>query len=448
MKTKLNITHSRKTSLGINRLKIIFGILLFRLSLDFLYYFILYPMYNIYGFMLDFKIEKYIISMILLLIVSSLLTGQIRDSRPSSSMIMFLFLLSFVPNTSLFAFMNLEYYFIMISFTYWIIFSLAYWIIPKKFKTTNSFMDQKYPNLYKYIPIVFLFIIVAFSYSYNGLRINLDLSDVYEMRMQSRVIGIPKFMNYIMPWAGNVVFPIFIIKMFIDKKYVKVSLFIVAELLLFSITGMKTWLFVLIISLIWILFIKGKDFIFKLPVLFFLINIVAYFEFAILKSSFFINHFTRRVFFSTSLSNYYYLDFFTDNAKISLTDSALGWIKRFGFVGPYDNEPVSRLIGRIYYNNINMNASSGTIADAYANFGWLGILIYPFLLMILFRLMDKYSYGIERRILIPIIVSMSVLLLNGNIFSVMTTYGYIIALLYLAIFPKSITNTKMNGGRQ
>jgi oligosaccharide repeat unit polymerase len=324
----------------------------------------------------------------------------------------------------------------MISFTYWILFSLAYWIVPKKFKNSASFSNQKYPNLYKYIPIVFLIIIVAFSYSYNGLRINLDLSDVYEMRMQSRELGIPEFMNYIMPWAGNVVFPIIIIKMFIDKKYVKASVFIVAVLLLFSITGIKTWLFVLITSLIWVLFIKGKDFIFKLPVLLFLINVVTYFEVVILKSSFFINHFIRRVFFITSLTNYNYLDFFTDNPKLLLTDSALGWIKRFGFVGPYDNEPISRLIGRIYYNNINMNASSGTIADAYANFGWLGILIYPFLLMLLFRLMDKYSYGIESRILIPIIVSMSILLLNGNIFSVMTTYGYIFALLYIAIFPK------------
>lgn len=436
MKTRLNLIRRRKSSLGFNRLKIIFGILLFRLSLDFLYYFFLHPMYNIYGFILDFSIEKYIISMLLLLIVSSLLSGQIVDDRPSSSMMMFLFLLSFVPNTSLFAFMNLNYYFIMISFTYWILFSLAYWIVPKKFKNSASFSNQKYPNLYKYIPIVFLIIIVAFSYSYNGLRINLDLSDVYEMRMQSRELGIPEFMNYIMPWAGNVVFPIIIIKMFIDKKYVKASVFIVAVLLLFSITGIKTWLFVLITSLIWVLFIKGKDFIFKLPVLLFLINVVTYFEVVILKSSFFINHFIRRVFFITSLTNYNYLDFFTDNPKLLLTDSALGWIKRFGFVGPYDNEPISRLIGRIYYNNINMNASSGTIADAYANFGWLGILIYPFLLMLLFRLMDKYSYGIESRILIPIIVSMSILLLNGNIFSVMTTYGYIFALLYIAIFPK------------
>jgi hypothetical protein len=446
MNKKLYFFKRGKSSLAINRLKIVLGILIFRFSLDFLYYSSVYPLYNIYGFELDFSNEKYIISLILLLIASTLLTYQIRDSRPSSSMILFLFLLSFIPNTSLFANMNLEFRFIIISFIYWIVFCLAYWIIPKKFYSNSFFILRRFPNSYKFVAYAFLMIIIAFSFSYNGLRINLDLSDVYEMRLQSRALGIPKYMHYIMHWSGNVIFPLFIIKMVLEKKLINAGIFIVGELVLFSIIGLKTWLFILAISIVWILFIKVKDFIFKLPMLFFLINLIGYLEFTTLKSSFFMNHFTRRVFFSTSLTNWYYLDFFNNNSKLLLTDSAFGWIKRFGFIGPYNNEPISRLIGRVYYNNIDMNASSGTIADAYANFGWLGILIYPFVLMLIFRLMDKYSQGVESRILIPIIVSMTILLLNGNIFSVMTTYGYIFALMYLLIYPKILTNTQKNGG--
>lgn len=436
---------SRGNSVGIERFKILIGLLLYRFSLDFLYINVIVDLYNIYGFRLDIEPIKVIISYIVLIIISTLITSNIKDSRPSSTILLLLILLAFVPNTSLFGLMNIDYIFIVISTIYWLIVAFFYRFIPNlRLNNNNVSKNNFFITINKYLPFGFLIVIISFSYLYNGLRINIDLSDVYDMRMESRQLGIPGFMNYILPWAGNIVFPIVIIESLRRKRFLIATIFIYASLVLFSVSGMKTWLFILIISVMWILVIRSEDYIFKIPLFLSIINIISYIETVAFKSDYFANFITRRVFFSTSLSNSYYIDFFHDNPKLYLTDSAFGWIKRFGYISPYDNEPVSRLIGRIYYNNLEMNASSGTIADAYTNLGFLGLIIYPFILIILLKLMDSSSKGLNTRYIIPVYVSMAIYILNGNIFSVLITYGFIFSLFYLYFLPRQKVHTKID----
>lgn len=436
---QIYITKTRH-SIVIERIKIILGLLLYRVSLDYLYSKVIYKYYYMYGFNLDIDHTKVMISYISLIIIGLVFTTQIKKSTPSATILLILFLLAFVPNTSLYSMMNLDHIFMVISICYWGFIVIAYRIIKKlKFdKLKNNIHISN--NMYMNIANVLLITILLFSYSYNGMRINISLADVYDMRMESRRLGIPGIMNYLLPWAGNVVFPLVIVDSLRKKKFATAIIFLFAELILFSISGMKTWLFVLILSVAWILFIKKDNFIFKLPLFFSIFNVIAYIEILLFKSSFLVNYIIRRVFYSTSLSNWYYIDFFKNNEKLYLIDSALGWTKRFGFSSPHGNESISRIIGRVYYNNLEMNASSGTIADAFSNFGWMGVILYPLLLVFVLKLLDYCSSGVNSSVLIPIYFSMSIYLLNGNIFSVLTTYGFIFALIYVFIMAHSREN--------
>ena len=159
------------------------------------------------------------------------------------------------------------------------------------------------------------------------------------------------------------------------------------------------------------------------------LNILGYLMDSIFHWDFIINFITRRMYMSTSLNNYYWLEYFSDNPKLYFTNSLLGWLRRFGVQMPYD-ENFSRVIGRLYYHT-ETAASSGTIADAYSNLGFIGIAVFPVLLVLAFKLLDKVAPECKLIYLYPIIVTTAVYLLNGGIVTALVTYGYFVGLLLI-----------------
>ena len=143
----------------------------------------------------------------------------------------------------------------------------------------------------------------------------------------------------------------------------------------------------------------------------------------------------RRVFFTTSLNNWFWIDFFQNHPKTLGTNSYFGWLKRLDVQVPYQDN-ISMIIGDLYYNDETTNAASGTIADAYSNLGWLGLIFFPFTLVFIVKLLDKVTLGVNITYIIPIIVTVSIYLLNGSIYTAVVTYGYLFGLLLIYYMNK------------
>ena len=75
------------------------------------------------------------------------------------------------------------------------------------------------------------------------------------------------------------------------------------------------------------------------------------------------------------------------------------------------------MIGRIYYHD-GLNANNGLFSDAYSNMGFIGLLVMPFILLLLIRMLDKFSYGLDYRLPLVISIQFALAFLNTNLMTV------------------------------
>lgn len=441
----------------LNLLFIALGIFIFRILLDLSYPQIVYKGFFLFGFTYNPDQYKIILSYLAMFVVLTVFIPQVKLERPGSFLLLMVLIMAYVPNMSLFAGMGLSYTFFLMSNLFWFSIAVSYnWGITRRLRVHLPvrfvFRTKKHFPVggeFKQLWILYLFFLVISAYSVyynNGFWFTIDLRDVHDLRMSARG-EISKLFMYLLAWSGSIIFPTGIMLAVMRKKIVLLSTMLLGEVAAFSVNGTKTWLFSAAIALFLAVFVRNNRRISLLPWGFVLV--VACGMLLGMDDSigrFFNNYFTRRVFFSTSLNNYYWIDFFETHNKIFLTNGVLGWLRNFIQV-PYDTN-VAMLIGGLYYNDYLSNASSGTIANAYSNFGWIGLPICAFVTVILAELMDVTSRRLSCTVpviyFIPIIISSSEYLVNGSIFTTAITFGYIPGLIlivylsHLGVFSENV----------
>jgi serine phosphatase RsbU (regulator of sigma subunit) len=136
----------------------------------------------------------------------------------------------------------------------------------------------------------------------------------------------------------------------------------------------------------------------------------------------------RRALYIPSQLNYDYYDYFSKNEPDYLRQGILRW---FGFSSPY-KESIPHLIGYHYYGSIEMGANNGLFSDAYFNFNFLGVFLFPIILIIIFKLFDTCSKGLDSKLLILPIIVCTTSFISGCFSSVLLTDG--IALLMITLY--------------
>lgn len=436
-------SEGQKKQKNINPIITFIGSFVFRVALDFVYALVICKIFYHYGFVYDLHIGKLFLSYAAMIGVLAAFVPQVKLERPGSVLLLTVMLMAFVPNMSLFACMNLPYEFFFMSFVFWMLIALFYRIrIVKQIKIrirlrNNNYLSSNGHNS-KWYWIFLLVFIIVFVYStwYNqGISLRMNLSDANDIRMAAREKNINEWVMRIFAWSGNVVFPLGLI---FSVKRRKIGLFVimvVGELAAYAVNGTKSWLFVAFLALFMAVFVKKDNRIGFLPWMFSGTIIAGIILSSTNKLGYFVNNYiARRVFFATSLNNYYWIDFFSNNPKLFFTNSSLGWIRRFTEV-PYDVN-VASIIGEVYYGMPTSNASSGTIACAYANLGWLGLPVYALLTVFLIELLDIVSNASLSKVpiiyLYPIIISAAEYLVNGHVLTVAITYGYLVGVIIIA----------------
>jgi hypothetical protein len=94
------------------------------------------------------------------------------------------------------------------------------------------------------------------------------------------------------------------------------------------------------------------------------------------------------------------------------------------------------LIAETYFNRPECNANNGIYADAYMNFGFIGLFFWGILLTIILKLIDSLSRYKDLRITVATIAMPVIFLTNSALLTCLSTHGLLLALILLYLLPK------------
>lgn len=405
------------------------AMVVYRTVLDLSYCFVISEVWAHARFELCFNNIKLIESYFLLFIVFALIPKS--SKKLSNIVIWLLILLSYIPMLTLFALMDESRAFIYAVTGFWVAVFMLLHTPEVSFPPLKQAKKIRLSILLGLSMIVFLMI-----YKYLGLSFNLDLTKVYDIRSRYVELKIP-FAGYLFNWVAYIISPIFFALFLTKRKWSLVALIVTLQLLLFSVTGMKTFLFALpfVLILMWVITRKN-------PLAWMAIGLVGVIllgmgTYWLIDDIWISSLFTRRVLLLPAQLSFFYYDFFSDNGFIFLSEHR---IFRTLLDYPYDVSP-AHLIAEVYFNKPEMNAVTGITGDAYMNFGFVGLILWAMLLAVILKFFDTFSKGKDIKVATAAIAMPVVALINSALLTTLLTHGMLLALTLLYLLPKEkITN--------
>lgn len=402
-------------------------LILFKIVLDFSYYFVICQVFGDLKFELHLNSLKLVESYFLFLIIFILMPKS--SKKLSNILVWLLVLLSYIPMLTIFAFMDEARVFMYAVTAFWMLVCLLL------HTPTISLAPLKQSGIIRYSLFICLGVTVFLMvYKYLGLWFKFDLTGVYEIRRQYVEAGIP-LAGYLFNWVAFVVNPVFFAVFVKKRKWFPVALIVVLQILLFSTTGLKSFLFALpfVLILMWIVTRKN-------PLAYMGIGLVGIVLLGVLShwlidDVWISSLFTRRTLLVPAQLSFFYYDFFSKNELIFLSTSRLGfWVDY-----PYHLAP-GHLIAETYFGRPATNAVTGVVGDAYMNFGFIGLALWSILLVIVLKLVDACSRRVDLRVGIAAIAMPAVTLTSGGLLTNLLTHGLLLALLLLYLLPKETSD--------
>lgn len=275
------------------------------------------------------------------------------------------------------------------------------------------------------ISVVFL----IFWYFVSGVSFNLDLSKVYDFRD----VNAEKSASGIFSYTNNWTYKIFNMTLFslslLYRRYFFAVLVLVVQVYFYAASAHKSVLFFpLIILSIWFYFRRTNSLVI-VPVAFSLVIISTLISYYLLGDLFLSSLFSRRVFIVPANLTYVYFDFFSYNQHVYWSNSIFSSFLTY----PYDLS-LSHVVGR-FMGSEALGANNGFVASGYAHAGLLGVLFYALLIGFILKFVNDITYN-----LLPLWFSVSLtvvplrnLLISSDLFTVMLTHGFIVALIIILL---------------
>ena len=368
-------------------------------------------------------IVSWLVLISLTLIVLPLFRNQ--DSFYPDLLILF-FVMKVVPFTTIIRFFNTSN---DLSVLYFVYFALTF-LLTKRLKLrpvplkNNGIAGTSDFILYAGL-FFFAAIIIFISGYYAHFRIHLSFDDVYELRGEAKGFDLPLIIRYLWSPATNILPLLF--AYFLSKKKKMVCLFILLIILLnFSINGMKSTFFKLLICVAFVL-IKFNDLKkYYLPgfILLLLITILEGFiwDFHLIHDIV-----IRRVFFIPSMLDTLYYDYITQNGPM--------FYARGG-------TPIQYVISDIYFGDPEMESNNGLFSDAFMNLGVMGCFVYPVIYAFMFRFCGSAFRGAEKGLVIFAAIIMSYTLEGSELTTGLLTHGLFLFCVFLYLI--SMKTYKLN----
>jgi hypothetical protein len=237
--------------------------------------------------------------------------------------------------------------------------------------------------------------------------------------------------GYIVPWAGNVVFPFVMALGLARRRFTLVVLGVAGDLLVYGTTGSKAILFSLALLPVLYLFIRFALRAFGPLLMWSGVAVMTSSVLAIAVSDWPRSLFVTRLLVIPGELTAYYYEFFTTHPTYALSRSFL----RFLGSGPSDIDPPN-LIGRVYLHDGMVHPNANVWADAIANYGLIGIVPFTIILGAVLWLLDTVAWDRDIAAIGPMLSLVGVTLSNGALFTCLLTQGIVLTIGLVALLPR------------
>jgi len=418
----------------VNKSSMLFFLLVFvfRVLLEISYINVINPVFSYAGFHVNFSYINYLISWIIFL--SGFLFLANRILRVSDYFFVIMFLVIITPMCILFGY-DTERSLVPLGVSIgsvWII----YFVVNKKtisFRTLPIFKG----GLTLVVLVASLFVVfLILWYALSGVSFNFNLMEVYDFRIKNRDLAGGGILNYTNGWTYNVFNMTLFSIALLARRYV-IAVFIFAiQAYFFAASAHKSVLFIPFIILSLFFYFRKTNSAVFIPAL--LSSIVAltlstyYFLGDTLASSVL----SRRIFFIPSSLTFTYFEFFNDNPKVIWSNSVLSSFLEY----PYDQgQSMSKVIGN-FLGSPDMAANNGFISSGYGHAGLFGVFFYSLVVGFILRFLDHITDN-----LVPLwfalslcVVPLASLIMSSDLFVVLLTHGFIVAILIILLVRSKI----------
>ena len=127
-----------------------------------------------------------------------------------------------------------------------------------------------------------------------------------------------------------------------------------------------------------------------------------------------------------------YFKFFSENPLDIARSGILG---KMGFSTPYQQN-IALVIGNNYDNQF-VSANTGLLGNAYATLGFLGFILFPFILIICIRVLDLASDKLNIKIIIGSILYFAVAFTNAVWSTILLSHGFLVICFLYLLFPRN-----------
>lgn len=405
------------------------GLILYRILVDNAYEYIIAVLFDYQNYLINKSSESLFLSWLFYLSLFPVILKTSKSNNFSSQVVFILVLISLVPTSTFIAYhRNYTIEYILLMYLYWSVLLHVNTFIPRiKLLNINIIGSNKVVIA---ITILLALSILYISYIHTGFRFHINLMTVYDLREESREFEINFFLGYLSTFADNIL-PIILVYFLIAKKRV-LSIFVIVVILInFGIGGIKQVLFLLLFALI-SYFIVNKIYPTRNYLWFFTFLVcAAIVEYGIF-STWFISLFSLyRIFFIPVKLHYVFYNFFAVNEKDYFRQSALKWLLE----SPY-KENIGFLMGEQDSGSITSRANNGLFSDAFYNFGLLGIILFPIVLIVILKIIEYAAKNLSYKINFILVITITFILINLPFTTALVTAGIIPLIFILYFMPR------------
>lgn len=256
----------------------------------------------------------------------------------------------------------------------------------------------------------------------------LDLTSVYSIRGESYFIQ-NKYLGYLYKIMMTTLAPFILALTLVKRQYFTAGLTVVMIMMFYLYSGNKTTLMcvpLILLCYVVMRFPNGRYRFYQL----FTGGIGASFVLAWLADFYMpCSLFIRRVLILPCQLKFAYYEFFTENPHIGMFGVFPGGV--FSNT-PYD-EAVGKIIGRMYYDSIDMNANTGFMIEGFERFGYVGIFLIILVFAVLLLLADRLQLATNHLFALTAAIYPLYTLNDGQILSPLFT-GYLAAFVLICLF--------------
>jgi hypothetical protein len=267
-----------------------------------------------------------------------------------------------------------------------------------------------------------------------GLHVRyIPLKEIYAVRAEydETLRGVSPLVAYAIAWQMYVINPMVIAKGLASRRILPILVGTVGQFLIYSITGYRDVFFsaMFLFYLLWMMRRKGERFGTRFATTWTAIFLAGG------ASKFFgslatLEALVKRTTATPGLLTAYYYDFFSWHPKALLGHSIFKSFVDY----PYALQP-PYLIGYVYFHNVGMDANANVWADAYANFGYPGIVCFTLLLAVVLWLYDSMAVGRDLQVTALVIALPAFALANTSLLTTLLSHGMGLALVLVYLLP-------------